>query len=101
MDQAGRERRLSGMRVGPDGPAGQLDYGGLGGGIARPALRVTTLGVILTPSVELAEKETLYDRIWGKEIVLENVPLQREDLEEDESALTSSETSHSVSSQPR
>ncbi|NLE57757.1 MAG: hypothetical protein GX616_05305, partial [Planctomycetes bacterium] len=72
------------------GPAGQFDYGGLGGEIARPAPHVTTLDVILTPSVELAEKETLYDRIWGKEIVLENVPLQREDLEEDESALTSS-----------
>ncbi|HPD30753.1 MAG TPA: zinc ribbon domain-containing protein [Phycisphaerae bacterium] len=71
------------------GPTGRFDYGGLGGEIARPAPHVTTLDVILTPSVELAEKATLYDRIWGQEILLENVPLQREDLEEGESALTS------------
>ncbi len=82
-------------------PAGLHGYSSLEGDIDRPAPEVTTIDVILTPSVEVAEKDTFYDRIWGKEMVFQNVPLQREDLEEDESALTSSETSHSVSSQPR
>ena len=40
------------------------------------------IDVILTPSVEMAERDTFYDRIWGKEMVFQNVPLQREDLEE-------------------
>lgn len=43
---------------------------------------VTAVDLILTPNVEAAEKQPGYDRIWGKQIILKDVPLRREDLEE-------------------
>jgi len=63
-------------------PAGRHGYSGFEDDIDRPAPEVKTIDVILTPSVEVAERDTFYDRIWGKEIVFRNVPLQREDLED-------------------
>ncbi len=43
---------------------------------------VTAVTVVLEPAPELAEERIDVDRIWGKPIVIENVPLERYDLEE-------------------
>ncbi len=75
---AGREVRRGMYCVDPSGLRRYDERGE----IDRPAPEITMIDVILTPSVEMAERDTFYDRIWGKEMVFQNVPLQREDLEE-------------------
>ncbi len=56
---------------------------------SRPAdampVDVTSVTVVLEPDAKLAEDRMDMDRIWGKPIVIENVPLERYDLEESES----------------
>ncbi len=43
---------------------------------------IQVIDLVLTPSPASAEQNTVTDRIWGKEIILKAVPLQREDLDE-------------------
>jgi hypothetical protein len=68
--------------------------------IARPSPGIRMIDVILTPSVEVAEKSTLCDRIWGQEMVFKNVPLQRADLEEGAESPASVPTVPSTPSRP-
>lgn len=50
---------------------------------------VTTIDVILTPDTEIVGDMPGFDRIWGKQIVLKQVPLRREDLEDSGSSASS------------
>jgi hypothetical protein len=95
---AGREVRRGMYCV---DPSGLRRYDERGGEIDRPAPAITTIDVILTPSVDVAENDTFYDRIWGKEMVFQNVPLQREDLEDAVEAPATPPRGGAAASRPR
>ncbi len=80
-------------------PAGSSRRG-LRSEIPRPSPAIRTIDVVLIPAVEVAEEATMFDRVWGREIVLKDVPLRREDLGDAEDNLASNPTRPSAASRP-
>ena len=48
--------------------------------LPRPGPEVKQANVVLTPNPQPLERVATVDRIWGKEIIFRDVPLNRQDL---------------------